>query len=123
MLPYFRCVSTCVRDLDLGTVCSIESLLDQEGEIVVVWISSPITDSVLRVMNQDPPSSDGGIRGGPGGVNEICGFKILDVQDLPIGGDGTHLGPGTWFSRPGECNFLSNSNSVFSTLYLMYIRL
>uniref|UniRef100_UPI0035901257 uncharacterized protein n=1 Tax=Myxine glutinosa TaxID=7769 RepID=UPI0035901257 len=63
-------------------------------------------DSVLGVVNRDPPScapdprssdskwsSDGRKRGGPGGVDEICGFKILDVQNLPFGGDRTHLGP------------------------------
>uniref|UniRef100_UPI00358FFD7A inner centromere protein-like isoform X1 n=1 Tax=Myxine glutinosa TaxID=7769 RepID=UPI00358FFD7A len=62
-------------------------------------------DSVLGVVDRDPPSctpdprssdskwsSDGGNRGGPGGVDEICGFKILDVQNLPVGGDETHLG-------------------------------
>uniref|UniRef100_UPI00358EAC26 zinc finger protein 557-like isoform X1 n=2 Tax=Myxine glutinosa TaxID=7769 RepID=UPI00358EAC26 len=62
-------------------------------------------DSVLGVVNRDPPScvpnprstdskwnSDGGNIGGPGGVDEICGFKILDVQNLPVGGDGAHLG-------------------------------
>uniref|UniRef100_UPI00358E27A9 uncharacterized protein isoform X2 n=1 Tax=Myxine glutinosa TaxID=7769 RepID=UPI00358E27A9 len=25
-------------------------------------------------------------------VDEICGFKILDLQNLPVGGVGTHLG-------------------------------
>uniref|UniRef100_A0A8C4QGM7 C2H2-type domain-containing protein n=1 Tax=Eptatretus burgeri TaxID=7764 RepID=A0A8C4QGM7_EPTBU len=57
-------------------------------------------------MDRDPPSftddpnssdsksgSDGGTRGGPGGAVGICGFRILDVQNLRDGGDGTDLGP------------------------------
>ena len=74
--------------------------------------SSPFkADSVLRVMNRDPPicahhprssdsksSSDGGNGGGPGGAAGICGFRILDIQNLPVGEDGMDLGPGTGFS-------------------------
>uniref|UniRef100_A0A8C4QN16 C2H2-type domain-containing protein n=1 Tax=Eptatretus burgeri TaxID=7764 RepID=A0A8C4QN16_EPTBU len=57
-------------------------------------------------MNRDPPNcahhlrssdsksgSDGGTRGGPGGAAGICGFKILDVQNLRDGGDGTNQEP------------------------------
>uniref|UniRef100_UPI00358E5AF1 inner centromere protein-like isoform X2 n=1 Tax=Myxine glutinosa TaxID=7769 RepID=UPI00358E5AF1 len=73
-------------------------------------------DSVLGVVDRDPPSctpdprssdskwsSDGGNRGGPGGVDEICGFKILDVQNLPVGGDETHLGKGETGQVEGRC--------------------
>ena len=52
----------------------------------------------------DPSSSgsDGGTRGGPGGAAGICGFRILDVQNLHDGGDGTDLEPGTGFSCTGN---------------------
>jgi len=79
---------------------------------------------VLRVMNRDPPScahdlrssdsksgSDGGTRGGPGGAAGICGFRILDVQNLRDGGDGTDLEPGTGFSRDGETTLMNISES------------
>uniref|UniRef100_UPI00358F9BFB uncharacterized protein isoform X2 n=1 Tax=Myxine glutinosa TaxID=7769 RepID=UPI00358F9BFB len=50
-------------------------------------------------MDRDPancdhdPSSDGGNGGGPGGSAGICGFKILDVQNLRDGGNEAYLGP------------------------------
>uniref|UniRef100_A0A8C4PWD8 C2H2-type domain-containing protein n=1 Tax=Eptatretus burgeri TaxID=7764 RepID=A0A8C4PWD8_EPTBU len=37
---------------------------------------------------------------GPGGAAGICGFRILDVQNLRDGGDGTDLEPGTGMSPP-----------------------
>uniref|UniRef100_UPI00358DE085 uncharacterized protein isoform X3 n=2 Tax=Myxine glutinosa TaxID=7769 RepID=UPI00358DE085 len=62
--------------------------------------------SMLTVMDRDPPIcthdpnssdsksvSDGGNTGGPGGVRGICGFRILDVQKLRDGGDGTDQEP------------------------------
>uniref|UniRef100_UPI00358E1A54 uncharacterized protein n=1 Tax=Myxine glutinosa TaxID=7769 RepID=UPI00358E1A54 len=58
------------------------------------------------VMDRDPPIcthdpnssdsksvSDGGNTGGPGGVHVICGFRILDVQKLRDGRDGTDQEP------------------------------
>uniref|UniRef100_A0A8C4QWU3 C2H2-type domain-containing protein n=1 Tax=Eptatretus burgeri TaxID=7764 RepID=A0A8C4QWU3_EPTBU len=56
-------------------------------------------------MNRDPPSpanaspsdskwsSVGWNKGGPGGAAGMCGFKILDVQNLPVGWDETDTGP------------------------------
>uniref|UniRef100_UPI00358E3949 zinc finger protein 596-like n=1 Tax=Myxine glutinosa TaxID=7769 RepID=UPI00358E3949 len=44
--------------------------------------------------DHDPSSdSDGGNGGGPGGSAGICGFKILDVQNLRDGGNEAYLGP------------------------------
>ena len=40
-------------------------------------------------------SSDGGNRVCSGGVPGIRGFRVLDVQSLRDGGDGTDLEPGT----------------------------
>uniref|UniRef100_UPI00358EDA5E uncharacterized protein n=1 Tax=Myxine glutinosa TaxID=7769 RepID=UPI00358EDA5E len=59
--------------------------------------------SVPRIMNRDSfydlsssdsrSGSDRGNGGGPGGAAGICGFRILDVQNLRDGGDGTNREP------------------------------
>ena len=63
-------------------------------------------------MDRDPPrcphdpsssdntsGSDGENRGGPGGAAGICGFRILDVKNLPAGERGNDQEPGTGFSQ------------------------
>ena len=61
-------------------------------------------DRELTNCVHDPSSSvsDGGTGGGPGGTAGISGFRILNVQNLHVGGDETDQEPGTVFSCTGN---------------------
>ena len=53
------------------------------------------TDDPNSSDQKSGSESDGGTRGGLGGAAGICGFRILDVQNLRDGVDGTDQEPGT----------------------------